>query len=43
VQFLIRSNIKTVFEFQRNWQVPVPGSTQLFRHYGFVAGIDYVF
>jgi hypothetical protein len=43
MQFLIRANIKTVFEFQRYWQVPVPGSSTNFRHFGFVAGIDYVF
>jgi len=42
-QFLIRANIKAVFEFQRNWEIPIPGSVLPFRHYGFVAGVDYLF
>jgi hypothetical protein len=43
MQFLIRSNIKAVFEYQRLWQQPIPNSSLFFRHHGFVAGVDYVF
>ena len=45
VQLLIRSNIKALFEYERRWQVPVPGTTQAqaFRPNGFVTGVDFVF
>jgi hypothetical protein len=42
-QFLVRSNIKLVFEYQRQWQQTIPNSSLFFRHHGFVAGVDYVF
>lgn len=43
VQVLIRANIKVLFEYQRRWQVPIPGEMEYFRPNGFVTGIDFVF
>jgi len=43
VQLLVRANLKMVFEYQRRWEQPVPGSSAFFRHQGFVTGVDYVF
>jgi hypothetical protein len=43
VQILVRDNIKTVFEFQRQWQQPAGTEDTYYRPNGFVAGIDYVF
>src|ERR1019366_1848503 len=31
VQILVRANIKLAFEYQRQWEMPIPGSTQFFR------------
>jgi hypothetical protein len=42
LQILFRSNIKGVFEFQRNWARPVPGSDVPFRPTGMVVGVDFV-
>ena len=43
VQLLLRANIKALFEYQRRWEAPVPGTSQYFRANGFVTGIDFVF
>jgi len=43
MQFLIRANIKTLFEYQRRWEQPIPDTPTFFRHQGFVVGIDYAF
>ena len=43
VQVLLRANIKALFEYQRRWEAPVPGTSQYFRANGFVTGIDFVF
>lgn len=43
VQFLIRANLKMVFEYQRRWQRPFGTEGQFFRPNGFVGGIDYSF
>jgi hypothetical protein len=43
VQLLVRANIKLAFEYQRRWETPVPGSTEVFRRNGFLTGFDYVF
>jgi hypothetical protein len=42
-QILIRDNIKTVFEFQRNWEQPTETENVYYRPNSFVAGIDYLF
>jgi hypothetical protein len=43
VQVLLRANIKALFEYQRRWEVPIPGASQYFRPNGFVTGVDFVF
>jgi hypothetical protein len=43
VQLLLRANIKALFEYQRRWEVPIPGASQYFRPNGFVTGVDFVF
>jgi hypothetical protein len=43
VQFFIRSNIKTVFEYQRRWETSAGTEELFFRPNGFVAGVDYSF
>lgn len=43
VQLLLRANIKALFEYQRHWEVPIPGASQYFRPNGFVTGVDFVF
>ncbi len=43
VQFLVRGNIKTVFEYQRRWEAPAGTEGVFYRPNGFLAGIDYVF
>ena len=43
VQFLVRANIKLAFEYQHEWELPIPDSTQFFRPNGFQTGIDFVF
>ncbi len=43
VQFLVRANIKTVFEYQRRWQKPTGVDQLYFRPNGFLLGIDYSF
>jgi hypothetical protein len=42
VQFLVRENIKAIFEYQRRWQESAEAA-RFFRQNGFVAGIDYAF
>jgi hypothetical protein len=43
IQILLRANIKALFEYQRRWQVPIPGTTQYFRPNGFETGLDFAF
>ncbi|MFI5174994.1 MAG: hypothetical protein ACHQKY_09065 [Terriglobia bacterium] len=43
VQFLIRANLKMVFEYQHRWKTPFGDAGQSFRAHGAVAGIDYSF
>lgn len=43
LQVLVRANIKLAFEYQRRWELPIPGSTQFFRQNGFVLGTDFLF
>ncbi len=43
VQILVRANIKTVFEYQRQWEKPAGTEGQFYRPNGFVLGIDYSF
>ena len=42
LQILFRSNIKGVFEFQRNWGRPIPGSPFIFHPTGVTLGVDFV-
>ena len=41
IQFLVRANLKIVFEYQHRWQQPFGGG--YFRPNGAVGGIDYSF
>ncbi len=43
VQFLVRANIKLVFEYEHRWQQPFGAFGQSFRPNGAMAGIDYSF
>lgn len=43
LQFLVRANIKTVFEYQHRWQQFASAEGRFFRANGFVFGVDYVF
>ncbi len=43
IQFLVRANLKLVFEYEHRWQIPFGQSGQSFRPNGAVAGIDYSF
>ncbi len=43
VQFLVRSNLKVAFEYQRKWEQSAGEADKLFRANGFATGIDYVF
>ena len=43
VQFLVRANIKLVFEYEHRWQQLIGNSGQSFRPNGMVGGIDYSF
>ncbi len=43
LQMLIRANIKTVFEYQRQWEKPSGTNDLFFRPNGFLLGIDYSF
>lgn len=42
-QILVRDNIKTVFEYQRQWSQSAGEEGKFYRPNGFVAGIDYGF
>jgi hypothetical protein len=42
-QFLIRANLKAVFEYQQRWQKAAGVEGRFFRANGFVAGIDFSF
>lgn len=42
MQILFRANIKGLFEFERNWEQPVPGQSNFFRPQGFMVGMDFV-
>ncbi len=43
VQFLIRSNIKAVFEYNHFWEQPIPEASTFFRPNAFQGGIDFAF
>ena len=43
VQFLVRSNIKVAFEYQRKWEQSAGEPGKFFRPNGFATGIDYSF
>jgi hypothetical protein len=43
LQFLVRGNIKTIFEFQRLWEKPTGIENTYYRPNSFVAGVDFVF
>jgi len=43
LQFLIRANLKFLFEYEHRWRTPFGQAGQFFRPNGAVAGIDYSF
>jgi hypothetical protein len=43
IQFLVRANIKTVFEYQHRWEQPTGQPGEFYRPNGAVFGIDYSF
>lgn len=43
MQFLIRANLKAVFEYEHRWQIPFGLPGQSFRPNSFTGGIDYSF
>jgi len=43
VQFMVRSNIKVAFEYQRKWEQSAGEPGKFFRPNGFATGIDYSF
>ncbi len=43
IQALVRANIKTIFEYQHQWERPTGVENLFFRPNGFLLGIDYSF
>jgi hypothetical protein len=43
IQFLVRANLKLVFEYQRRWQRPAGADGLFYRPNGLTGGIDYSF
>ncbi len=43
IQALVRPNIKLVFEYERTFETPVPGTNTFFRPNGAVGGVDFAF